>query len=133
MHLAQPSDDRPLKILGARTVPLTSIDNFSRGALWPSVIIASPSVYRQNITVRDYFTRALLQGHAATAMLGDDWPTGLGTDIRHFRHEPSPAARAFKLQAMLAAKVDPAPADSVEMLRGSSRAFTSHRCAFTHA
>lgn len=127
VHLAATSDGRPLQILGARTRPLTSPDSLRSGSLWPDAIIASPLVYRQEISVRDYFTRALLRNHAATAMLGDNWPAGLGQDIGQVKHRLSPGARAFKLQAMLAAELAPASLDSVEILRGCPQQFTSHR------
>lgn len=125
VHLAVPSDDRPLQILGARIAPLASLSNVRNGVLWPDAIIASSLVYRENLSVRDYFTRALLRSRAAIAMWGDEWPTGLGNNIGPVAYQLSPAARAFKQQAMLAAEVALLPPDSVEMLRGSPDRFTS--------
>ncbi len=123
VHLAASRDDRPLRILGAKTKPLTSPDSLRSDPLWPDAIIASSRLYHQNRSVRDYFTEASRRNYAATAVLGADWPTGLGHGVVQAEHRLSPAARAFKLQAMLAAQLDPAAQDSAEIFRGSTQRF----------
>lgn len=127
VQLTASGDGRPLQILGATSTSLADLDISREGSQWPDAIIVSPHVYRDNIAVRDYFTRALLRSQATTAMYGDDWPAGLGKDIGRVAYQLGPAARAFKRQAMLAAGLTPAPTASAEALRGCRREFASHR------
>ena len=126
VHLTASGDGRPLRILGAMSTSLADLGSFGDGSLWPDAVIVSPDVYRENIGVRDYFTRALLRSQATAAMYGDDWPVGLGKDIGRVAYQLGPAARAFKRQAMLAAGVTPTLLAAAETLRGC-RDFAAYR------
>ncbi len=125
--LAASGDERPLRILGVTSTSVTSFDTLREGAQWPDAIIVSPHVYRDNIAVRDYFTRALLRSQATAAMFGDEWPVGLGKNIGQVAYQLGPAARAFKRQAMLAAGLTPTVVAAVETLRGCRRDLASDR------
>lgn len=110
-------DDRPLRILGVKTSSPIRRDSLRGDPLWPDAIITSQLLFRENLSVRAYFAEAAARGYAATAMSGNDWPSGLDQSVGHIRHRLSPAARAFKLQAMLAAGVVPEQLGSTELFR----------------
>jgi hypothetical protein len=127
VYLGVSRDDRPLRILGAKAAPLARLDSLRSDSSWPQAIIASSPLYHQDRAVREYFNEASLRNYAATAMLGDDWPSGLGQGIGRLKHRLSPAAHAFKLQAMLAAELMPAALEPIELFRGFAQRFTSNR------
>lgn len=134
VQLGVSRDDRPLRIVGAKTSSPIRRDSLRGDPLWPDAIIASHRLFSENLSVRAYFTEAVARGYAATAMPGNEWPSALDQSVGHIRHRLSPAARAFKLQAMLAAGVVPEQVASTELFRGSPERFTSHRfLAFTQA
>lgn len=124
VHLAASRDGRSLRILGAKAEPLTSAERLCIDPLQPDAVIVSSLLYQQNHSVREYVAEALLCSYTATAMLGDDWPVGLGQNAGPVAHRLSPAARAFKFHAMLAAEVPPTRLGLMETFRGSVQRFT---------
>ena len=103
VYLAEYCDDRPFRILGVKTELLDGANGFSTEPQWPDAIITSSTLYDQNDAVRGYLTEASRRNCAAVAILGDDWPVELGQGIGPVEHRLSAAARAFKVQAMIAA------------------------------
>lgn len=126
VHLPAPCENRSFRILGAKATPLTVPDCLCSDPRRPNAIIVSSLLCRQNWPVRHYFMEATLRNYAATAILGNDWPDGLGNEAGEVKHQLSPAARAFKRQAMIAAELVAAPLESVETFRGSVQRFRSH-------
>lgn len=101
--LADPSDERPLHILGVATSDLESAL-----ALWadrphPQTVAVSADLFASNGRVRQGVLGALAQGLTEVTLWGDEWPAELDDSVGPVAHHLSAAARAFKRQALTAA------------------------------
>jgi len=125
VYLAELTDDRPFRILGVRTELFDDASSLSHESHSPEAIMASARLYDENDAVRGQFRQESRSDCTEMAIWGGDWPTALGPGVRRVEHRLSAAARAFKMQAMIAAGLTPATVDPIEVFRGSS-AFGTH-------
>lgn len=98
---SQHSDHRPLTILGANPIHLTAITSPSESTPPLEVLIAVSSVHREGLS-RDYAREAFDRGNPDITIWGAIRDTD-SAPLRTVTHHLSPAARAFKIQALLAA------------------------------
>lgn len=95
------SDHRPLTIIGANSLPHTAIPSLPDPEPPIEVLIGASSVHRDGLT-RAYARQASDRGKPNITVWGAICDTG-SAPLKVFTHHLSPAARAFKLHALLAA------------------------------
>jgi hypothetical protein len=105
VFLADGSDSRPLRILGAYPADLAS----SVRGIRPQAIAVEAELYAADPRVRRIVRDALDEGVAEVKLWGSWWPDDLDGGLA-VQHRLSVAARAFKAQAMAAAAV---PGESI--------------------
>ncbi|GBE64499.1 hypothetical protein MFM001_09610 [Mycobacterium sp. MFM001] len=120
VYLAECRDDRPLRILGVNSELL---DGFSSEAQRPDAIIASSGLFGENNVVRAYFEDTSRPNRADVAVWGGERPLNPRRGAQQLEHRLSAAARAFKVQAMIAARLDPESVDPIEVFRGDEQSF----------
>jgi hypothetical protein len=112
---AEPSDARPLQILGINTVEPV--------ADWPrtQAIAVAADVFNTEERVRENVVMALEQGLVEVTLWGDTWPPEFHRRAEAVQHHLSAAARAFKAQAVAVSELPPAPLTGTERFRSGSR------------
>jgi hypothetical protein len=99
-------DDRPLKILGARTLDLeealatrnSGADSTPR----PQALAAAADLFECDQRVRQGVLQALDQGVTEVTLWGETWPSELDDNVGLVQHQLSSAAQIFKAQALAA-------------------------------
>ncbi|OSC39940.1 hypothetical protein [Mycobacterium decipiens] len=103
-------DDRPLQILGARTLDLedalASVGTRPR----PQALAAAADLYGCDPRVRRGVLRALDHGVTEVTLWGRRWPAELDDSVALVQHQLTRAAQTFKAQALAAAG---SPASSI--------------------
>jgi hypothetical protein len=119
--IAQPSDARPLQILGINALPLGNA--FEPVANWPptQAIAVAADVLNNNQSVRGSVVAALDRGLTEVTLWGDTWPPGVHRRADAVQHRLSAAARAFKAHALSAAQLTPGSITETEEFRSGSR------------
>jgi hypothetical protein len=109
-HSAEHADDRPLHILGARTIDLeyalASVGNRPR----PQALAAAADLFGCDPRVRRGVLQALDHGVTEVTLWGETWPAELDDSVGLVQHRLSTAAQTFKAQALAAAA---SPASSI--------------------
>ncbi|BBZ41551.1 hypothetical protein [Mycobacterium conspicuum] len=99
-------DDRPLKILGARTLDLeealATIDSGADNGPRPQALAAAADLFGCDARVRQGVLRALDQGVTEVTLWGETWPSELDDSVGLVQHRLSTAAQTFKAQALAA-------------------------------
>jgi hypothetical protein len=99
-------DDRPLKILGARTLDLedalASIESQTESRPRPQALAAAADLFGCDPRVRQGVLQALDQGVTEVTLWGDTWPSELDDSVGLVQHRLSSAAQIFKAQALAA-------------------------------
>lgn len=117
--LAAPGDARALAILGVsgHGVHDSSVDVASVIRVVPkgTAVLVGADLLDDDVQARDELARAAVGGHGAVCVWGRPAPAEIGNGLAPVRHELSPAAIAFKSQALRAAG-DPRSAEPVESL-----------------
>ena len=110
VHITDPTDARPMHILGAHPVPLDrSLAALGRVPR-PRALAVDAELYRSDAGVRRVVREAV--GRLTEVRLwGDDRPADLDGRTGSVSHQLSVAARAFKAQALAAVAV---PADAMD-------------------
>jgi hypothetical protein len=93
-------DDRPLRILGARVTSRLSGANHARVLPRPHLLAVATDVMIKSDAVR----RQVLErdDHTEVLLWGRHHPTNFSRRCVDIRHQPSAAARLFKMQALIA-------------------------------
>jgi hypothetical protein len=106
VHLSEPGDERPLRILGVNSLGLLP------GALagpteCPDALVIAGELYNVNSNVCRFFNAASRNHLTEVAIWGGNWPAELASGIGRVEHRLSIAAQAFKAHSMGAAGVQP--------------------------
>jgi hypothetical protein len=103
---AQPGDPRPLRILGTRSHALDAVlaSRVPLGACLRGIAVAA-DLYDADERVRQITRTALMASPAELLLWGDPDRAERDGDVATVRYQPSLAARAFKAQALAAARV----------------------------
>jgi hypothetical protein len=128
--VADGGDPRPLAILGATALDLD--DGFLsmvKSASRVGALAVSADLLSADARVREEILRALKRGLTEVIVWGRQWPAELGGQADPVQHRVSPAARAFKSHALVAADVSTDSVTPTETLfrvgTGSFRALRS--------
>ena len=113
--LVETGDPAPLRILGAIPTPMLSVAAL-RGR---DPIAVSADILTSNSEVRASIMARLDRGLADVTMWGCECPADLQLRCAVIKHRLSAAARVFKAQALVAAKLPAESLESVEHLRAS--------------
>jgi hypothetical protein len=98
-------DPRPLAILGATAVDLDQgLLSMVRSSRVGALAVSADLVHSDG-RVREEILRVLKRGLSEVFVWGQQWPTELGRQADPVQHWVSPAARAFKSHALVAAEV----------------------------
>ncbi|WP_280434525.1 hypothetical protein [Nocardia carnea] len=103
--LTEHDDVRPLEILGATVLDLTTALASPVHATWPESVLLAPDVFASNEWVRKGAIDCLDKGLSELAVWGDDLPGELACRVFSAHHRLSTAARAFKRCALGAAGI----------------------------
>ncbi|MEU4312064.1 hypothetical protein [Nocardia sp. NPDC024068] len=116
--VAEPSDDRPLRILGARMLDLEEVLASGGSGRQPHAIAVAAAMVERDSRMSQGLHAALDDGGLQVVGWGEGWPKGPGYRVDPVWHRLSAAARAFKAQALAATGIAAAGDDvgSVEFL-----------------
>ncbi|PJE13174.1 hypothetical protein [Mycobacterium sp.] len=108
--LTDDPDDRPLHILGAKTLDLESVLASVGTRPRPQALAAAADLLGSDPRVRTGVLQALDHGVTEVTLWGTTWPAELDDSVGRVQHRLSLAAQTFKDKALAAAAV---PVDSV--------------------
>jgi hypothetical protein len=128
--VADGGDPRPLAILGATARDLDdAFLSMVTSASRVGALAVSADLLAADARVREEILRALKRGLTEVIVWGRQWPAELGGQADPVQHRVSPAARAFKSHALVAAAVSTDSVSPTETLfrvgTGSLRALRS--------
>jgi hypothetical protein len=104
--VADGGDPRPLSILGATALDLDEgFVSMVRSASRVEALAVSADLLATDTRVREEILRVLKRGLTEVIVWGKQWPAELGRQADPVQHRVSPAARAFKSYALVAADV----------------------------
>jgi hypothetical protein len=104
--VADGGDPRPLSILGATALDLDEgFVSTVRSASRVEALAVSADLLATDTRVREEILRVLKRGLTEVIVWGKQWPAELGRQADPVQHRVSPAARAFKSYALVAADV----------------------------
>ena len=110
-------DPRPLAILGATALDLDDgFVSMVRSASRVEALAVSADLLATETRVREEILRVLKRGLTEVIVWGKQWPAELGRQADPVQHRVSPAARAFKSYALVAAYVASASVTPTETL-----------------
>ncbi|NQE68197.1 hypothetical protein NG2371_02653 [Nocardia gamkensis] len=115
--VADMSDTRPLRILGAKVVPLESALAPSGEWRRPDALAAGANICADDRRARRGLLEALDDGGVEVVVWGEGWPSLSGHRVDPVLHRLSIAARAFKAQALHAATITGAAVGAIEVFR----------------
>jgi hypothetical protein len=113
--LTEHDDVRPLEILGATVLDLTTAMASPVHDTWPESVLLAPDVFVSNEWVRKGAIDCLDKGLAELAVWGDELPAELACRVLSAHHPLSSAARAFKRCALRAAGVPEQVREDIEV------------------
>jgi hypothetical protein len=121
LHIVEPSDARPLQILGIDAHCLD--ETLGSPTAWPSghSVALAADVFKTHARVRKNAARALESGLTEITLWGDSWPPEFNRRAEAVQHRLSAAARAFKAHAMSAASLPSGSIAATETFRSSRR------------
>jgi hypothetical protein len=112
--IADNPDDRPLQILGARTLDLEDALESAATRPRPQALAAAADLFGCDSRVRQGVLQALDHGVTEVTLWGETWPAELDDSVGLVQHRLSMAAQTFKAQALAAAlNVEGAPQSSI--------------------
>ncbi len=101
--VADHSDTRPLRILGATVLDLEQFLAAPVRETWPHAIAVASEMYRSDGRIRDGVLDCLDRGFTEVTMWGEGLPVELDHRVGVVQHRVSLAGRAFKARALQAA------------------------------
>ncbi|OBI86777.1 hypothetical protein [Mycobacterium asiaticum] len=110
-------DDRPLHILGARTLDLESALASVGTRHRPQALAAAADLLGSDPRVRTGVLQALDHGVTEVTLWGRTWPAELDDSVGRVQHRLSMAAQTFKAKALAAAAVKASSISPVESFR----------------
>lgn len=110
--IADHPDERPLRVLGARTLGLEYALASAEHRPAPQSLAAAADLFGCDARVRLGVLQALDHGVTEVTLWGETWPAELDESVGLVQHQLSAAAQAFKAQALTAAAV---PATDIEL------------------
>lgn len=123
--VADHPDDRPLQILGVRTLDLEDALASLEARPRPQTLAAAADLFGCDSRVRRGVLQALDQGATEVTLWGQQWPAELDDSVGLVQHQLSAAARAFKARALAAAALPEAPIEPTETFRSGIMACPS--------
>ena len=115
--VADGGNPRSLAILGATARDLDeSFVSMVRSASRVGALAVSADLLATDMRVREEIHRVLKRGLTEVMVWGKQWPAELGRQADPVQHRVSPAARAFKSHALVAADVSTASVTLTETL-----------------
>jgi hypothetical protein len=115
--VADGGDPCPLSILGATALDLDEgFVSMVRSASRVEALAVSADLLATDTRVREEILRVLKRGLTEVTVWGNQWPAELGRQADPVQHRVSPAARAFKSYALVAADVSSASVIPTETL-----------------
>lgn len=118
--LTETHDVRPLEIVGALVVDLTTALASPVHDTWPESVLVAPEIFVADARVRAGVIDCLDGGLNELAVWGEDLPEELATRVTSVHHRLSVAARAFKRCALGAAGIGPQADESIEVFHGGA-------------
>ena len=112
--VAEFPDGRPVKILGADTLDLESTLASMGDRPRPQTVAVASDLFGSDLRVRNGVLQALGYGLTEVTLWGDTHPAEFGHRVDPVRYQLSSAARAFKVQALMAAAAPVASPGSTE-------------------
>jgi hypothetical protein len=106
VYLAEPGDERPLRVLGVSSHGLLP-GAFPGPTECPDALVVAGALYKANKNVRHFFNASSRNHLTEVAIWGGKWPAELASGVGQVEHRLSIAARAFKAHSMDAAGVQP--------------------------
>jgi hypothetical protein len=104
--VADGADPRSLAILGATALDLDEgFPSMARSASRVGALAVSADLLATDVRVREEILRVLKRGLTEVIVWGKQWPAELGGHADPVPHRVSPAARAFKSHALIAADI----------------------------
>jgi hypothetical protein len=123
--VADHPDDRPLQILGARTLDLeyalASVETRPR----PQALAAAADLFGCDSRVRQGVLQALDHGVTEVTLWGQIWPAELDDSVGLVQHRLSMAAQTFKARALAAAAAPESSIGHTETFRSGLLAYPS--------
>ncbi|MDT5237751.1 MAG: hypothetical protein QOF47_3738 [Mycobacterium sp.] len=111
------ANPQPLAILGATARDLDeSFVSMVRNASRVGALAVSADLLAADVRVREEILRVLTRGLTEVVVWGNQWPAELSRQADPVQHRVSPAARAFKSHALVAADVSTDSITSTETL-----------------
>ena len=101
--VADHPDDRPLQILGARTLDLEEALASAGSRPRPQALAAAADLFGCDPRVRQGVLQALDHGVTEVTLWGESWPAELDHSVGLVQHPLSMAAKTFKARALAAA------------------------------
>jgi hypothetical protein len=123
--VADHPDDRPLHILGARTIDLENALASAGTRPRPQALAAAADLFGCDSRVRRGVLQALDHGVTEVTLWGETWPAELDDSVGLVQHRLSTAAQTFKAQALAAAASPASPIGLTETFRSGLMACPS--------
>lgn len=102
--LADGGDIRPLQIIGAEIADLETELVHGPAGTHPNALAVAADLYGSDARIREGVRRALEHGGTEVTLWGDRWPAELDRSVGVVQHRLTLAAKAFKTQALAAAR-----------------------------
>ncbi len=96
-------DERPLHVLGARTLDIETALGTWMDRQRPQTIAVAADVFEADARIREGVLKAIEHGSTEVTLWGESCPADLHRTVDVVQHELSAAARAFKAHALTAA------------------------------
>lgn len=110
-------DERPLQILGARTLDLEAALASVGSRRRPQALAAAADLVGSDPRVRAGVLQALDHGVTEVTLWGTTWPAELDDSVGQVQHQLSSAARIFKARALAAAAAPVVSVGPIESFR----------------
>jgi hypothetical protein len=102
--IATDDDARPLEILGADVRDLETVLASWEDRPHPQTVAVAADLFDSDSRVHQHVLNALEQGATEVTLWGERLPAELNSSVDSVQHQLSAAARAFKAQALAAAR-----------------------------
>jgi len=112
---------RPLQILGVHTVDLETALCAPAAETVGHGLAVVADAFAADPRIRHRVQSALRRSLTEVVLWGDSWPTAVNHRLASVRHVPTVAARAFKRQALLAARAGDDRAGEPEMFHSDQK------------